>query len=114
MSRQSIYKWSTTPVSQWDWDDAHVINAALDIHADEPAFGCRFITDELPEYGITTGENRPASVLAAADLLGVRQERGLNRKAGPPVHDDRRPASSLSIYQIGCGSPTSLSFDRRR
>ncbi|MGY1846080.1 MULTISPECIES: hypothetical protein [unclassified Blastococcus] len=22
-----------------DWDDAHLINAAVDIHADDPAFG---------------------------------------------------------------------------
>jgi transposase InsO family protein len=27
-------------------------------------------------------------VLPAANLVGVRQEAGLNRKAGPPVHDD--------------------------
>jgi len=25
-----------------DWDDAHLINAALDIHVDDPGYGYRF------------------------------------------------------------------------
>jgi hypothetical protein len=36
-------------VCRRDWDDAHLINAALDIHADDPAPGYRFIADELRE-----------------------------------------------------------------
>ena len=47
-------------LSPRDWDDAHLINAARDIHADDPAFGYRFIADELPGRGITAGENRVA------------------------------------------------------
>jgi hypothetical protein len=31
-----------------DWPDAHLINAAIDIHPDDPEFGYRFIADELP------------------------------------------------------------------
>ena len=50
-STQAFYKWLACPVSQRDWDDAHLINAALDIHADDPAFGYRFIADELRERG---------------------------------------------------------------
>ena len=52
-SRQAFYKWRADPVSQRDWDDAHLINAAVDIHHDDPEFGYRFITDELPGRGIT-------------------------------------------------------------
>ena len=48
-STQAFYKWCANPVSQRDWDDAHLINAAYDIHADDPAFGYRFIADELRE-----------------------------------------------------------------
>jgi hypothetical protein len=29
-------------MSQHDWDDAHLINAALDVHHDDPAFGGGF------------------------------------------------------------------------
>ncbi|MBF6223123.1 helix-turn-helix domain-containing protein [Nocardia abscessus] len=42
-SKQAFYKWREEPVSQRDWDDAHLINAALDINADDPEFGYRFI-----------------------------------------------------------------------
>ncbi|MGY2093371.1 IS3 family transposase [Nocardia gipuzkoensis] len=88
-STQAFYKWKRCPVSQRDWDDAHLINAALDIHADDPAFGYRFIADELPARGIRAGENRVARLCSAQQIWSVfAKRRGLNRKAGPPVHDD--------------------------
>jgi hypothetical protein len=37
-STQAFYKWQAAPVSQRDWDDAHLINAAIDIHHDDPEF----------------------------------------------------------------------------
>src|SRR5690348_9091880 len=57
-TKQAYYKWVQNPVSQRDWDDAHLINAALDIHADDPEFGYRFIADELDDLGFEAGENR--------------------------------------------------------
>ena len=45
-STQAFNKWRRDPVSQRDWDEAHVINAAIDIHDDDPAFGYRFISDD--------------------------------------------------------------------
>lgn len=88
-STQAFYKWKRCPVSQRGWDDAHLINAALDIHADDPAFGYRFIADELPARGIRAGENRVARLCSAQRIWSVSaKKRGLNRKAGPPVHDD--------------------------
>ena len=63
------------PVTHRDWDDAHLINAALDIHADDPAFGYRFIADELPgPRDHRRREPGRAAVLAGAHLVGVRQE----------------------------------------
>lgn len=88
-SKQAFYAWRQNPVPQRDWDDAHLINAALDIHADDPAFGYRFITDELPARGISAGENRVARLCSQQRIWSVfSKKRGLNRKAGPPVHDD--------------------------
>jgi transposase InsO family protein len=88
-STQAFYKWRKAPVSQRDWDNAHLINAARNIHADDPAFGYRFIADELPEYGIRAGENRVARLCSQEQIWSVfSKKRGLNRKAGPPVHDD--------------------------
>ena len=88
-STQGFYKWRKTPLTQRDWDDAHLINAALDIHADDPAFGYRFIADELPGRGIIAGENKVARLCRQERIWSIfAKKRGLNRKAGPPVHDD--------------------------
>ena len=56
-SKQAFYQWRANPVSQRDWDDAHLINAAIDIHHDDPEFGYRFITDELAGVGITASRS---------------------------------------------------------
>ncbi len=88
-SKQAFYAWKHNPVSRKDWDDAHLINAAIDIHAGDPAFGYRFITDELAAAGISAGENRVARLCSQQQIWSVfAKRRGLTRKAGPPVHDD--------------------------
>ena len=38
-SKQGYYRWRASPVTERDWVDAHLVNAALDIYADDPAFG---------------------------------------------------------------------------
>jgi len=53
LTTQGYYKWRKDPVSRRDWDDAHVIDALLGIHEDDPILGYRFLTDELAE-----GEHR--------------------------------------------------------
>lgn len=50
-SKQAFYKWSAAPVTDRDWADAHLINAAIDVHHDDPEFGYRFIADELNRPG---------------------------------------------------------------
>ncbi|TCC28874.1 IS3 family transposase [Kribbella capetownensis] len=88
-SKQAFYQWHRNPVTQRDWDDAHLINAALDIHGDDPGFGYRFIADELAVGGIAAGENRVARLCSQERIWSIHaKKRGLNRKAGPPVHDD--------------------------
>jgi putative transposase len=88
-SKQAFYAWRRDPVSQRDWDEAHLINAALDIHRGDPAFGYRFIADELPARGISAGENKVARLCSQQRIWSVfSKKRGLTRKAGPPVHDD--------------------------
>ncbi|MDQ0078281.1 transposase InsO family protein [Arthrobacter oryzae] len=88
-SKQGYYRWKTSPVTERDWADAHLVNAALDIHADDPAFGYRFIADELPGKGILAGENRVQRLCRDHGIWSVfSKKRGLNRKPGPPVHND--------------------------
>lgn len=88
-SKQAFYKWQAAPVSQRDWDDAHLINAAIDIHHDDPEFGYRFIADELAGQGVRASRNRVNRLCSSQRLWSVHsRKRGLHRKPGPPVHDD--------------------------
>ena len=88
-SKQAFYKWKANPISQRDWDDAHLINAAVDIHHDDPEFGYRFITDELAGQGVTASRNRVNRLCTQQRLWSVHsRKRGRHRKPGPPVHDD--------------------------
>ena len=88
-SKQAFYAWNANPVCRRDWDDAHLINAAIDIHHDDPEFGYRFITNELAEQGLRASRNRMNRLCTSQRLWSVHsRKRGLSRKPGPPVHDD--------------------------
>jgi len=88
-SKQAYYKWLAHPVSQRDWDDAHLINAAIDIHHDDPEFGYRFIADELPARGVTASRNRVSRLCSQHRIYSAHaKKRGSHRRPGPPVHDD--------------------------
>ena len=88
-STQAFYRWKRDPVTDREWDDAHLINAALDVHHDDPAFGYRFVADELPGRGILACERRVWRLCSQQQIWSVfAKRRGLARKAGPPVHDD--------------------------
>ncbi len=109
-SKQAFYKWRKKhPVTQRDWDDAHLINAALDIHADDPAFGYRFIADELPGRGHRRGREPGRPVVLSSSGSGrcfakkTRPE-PQGRPAGPrrprraPIH--RAGAEPLWLTDI--------------
>jgi putative transposase len=88
-SKQAYYKWRANPVTDRDWSDAHLINAALDIHHDDPGFGYRFIADELVRTGTTAGRNRVQRLCTLQRIWSLHsRKRGRHRKPGPPVHDD--------------------------
>ena len=89
LSTQGYYKWLKAPVSQRDWDDAHVINALHEIHQDDPTLGYRFLTDELADLGISASENRVWRLASIAGIFASHHRRkGKAGKPGPPVHDD--------------------------
>ena len=88
-STQAFYAWRKRPVCRRDYDDAHLINTALDIHQDDPGFGYRFIADELSGRGVRAGRNRVHRLCSQQRIWSVHaRKRGLSRKPGPPVHDD--------------------------
>jgi putative transposase len=57
-STQAFYKWLKSPVCRRDWDDAHLINAAVALHGDDPEFGYRLLNDDLRLKGFSASENR--------------------------------------------------------
>jgi len=87
---QAFFKWRAKPVCNRDWSDAHLVDAARQIHADDPAFGYRFIADELAyEHGIKASENRVHRLCTSHGIFSaVARKRGRGPGAGPPVHDD--------------------------
>jgi len=89
-SPQAFYQWRANPVSTRDWSDAHLVDAALQVHADDPVFGYRFIADELEaEHGISASENRVHRLCSQHDISSVlARRRGRGMKPGPAVHDD--------------------------
>ena len=102
-SKQAFYKWKANPVTQRDWDDAHLINAAIEIHHDDPEFGYRFIADELPGRGVTASRNRVNRLCTQQRLWSVHaRKRGLTRRPGPPVHED------LVTRAFRAGQPNTL------
>lgn len=102
-SKQAFYARKTTPVTERDWSDAHLINAALDVHRDDPAFGYRFIADGLEDQGFSAEENRVARLCSSQQIWSIfAKKRGLTRKSGPPVHDDhvRRDFTATASDQL--------------
>jgi putative transposase len=88
-SKQAYFAWRMCPVTDRDWSDAHLLNAAIDIHHDDPEFGYRFITDELARAGVPASRNRVNRLCTQQRLWSVHaRKRGLGRRPGPPVHDD--------------------------
>ncbi|WP_344328628.1 IS3 family transposase [Aeromicrobium halocynthiae] len=90
LSRAGYYKWLNDPVSQRDWDDAHLLNLIHEIHADDATLGYRFITDELDlEHGISVGENRVHRLCRIAGIhASHHKKRSKPGSTGPAPHDD--------------------------
>ena len=89
-STTAYHAWKRSPVSRRDWEDAHLINAALDVHADDPEFGYRLIADELIHaMGFQVGENRVQRLCSLQGISSsIIKRRGSGKEAGPAVHDD--------------------------
>ena len=89
-STQAFYEWRANPICDRDWDDAHLVNALVDIHADDPEFGYRFIADELERAGHQVGEGRVHRLCRQHRIWSTTTKKGRIGKGrpGPAVHDD--------------------------
>jgi transposase InsO family protein len=90
-STQAFYKWRSDPCSDRDWHDAHLTNAIVDVHADDPEFGYRFIADELEAIGTPTNERRVWRLCRDQRIWSTTTKKGRTSNGkvpGPAVHDD--------------------------
>lgn len=90
-STQAFYKWCAKPCSDRDLDDAHLTNAIVDVHADDPEFGYRFIADELAAAGDRVNERRVWRLCREHKVWSTTMKKGRthsSRSPGPGVHDD--------------------------
>ncbi len=90
-STQAYYQWRADPVCDRDLDDAHLTNAIVDVHADDPEFGYRFIADELEAAGHVVGERRVWRLCRDQRVWSTTTRKGragTHKRPGPAVHDD--------------------------
>ena len=88
-SRKNYYRWLASPITTRDWENAHLTNAAVDAHRDDPNFGYRFIADELEQRGHRVSERRVWRLCSDQQLWSnFAKKKGRTKRAGPPVHDD--------------------------
>ena len=108
LARQPYYRWLACPVSDAEWDEAHLANALFDAHRDDPEFGYRFLADEVHAAGFVVSERtvwRRCSENGWWSTFGKKKTRKRS-KAGTPAHDDlvrrvhRRRADQLWVADI--------------
>lgn len=90
-STQAFYKWQANPICDRAFDDAHLVNAIIDIHSDDPEFGYRFIADELERAGHEVGEGRVQRLCREHKIWSTTTKKGRRtspKTPGPAVHDD--------------------------
>jgi putative transposase len=104
-SAQAFYKWRSNPVSDRDWVDAHATNLIVDVHANDPEFGYRFIADELERAGQATNERRVWRLYRDQRIWSTttrKGRRGSGKTPGPAVHDDlvQRNSTAGRLNQV--------------
>jgi putative transposase len=90
LARQPYYRWLKEPVTDRELDEAHLANALVDAHHDDPEFGYRFLADEVEALGFVACERtvwKRCSENGLWSSFGKKSSRR-GRKVGPPVHDD--------------------------
>jgi transposase InsO family protein len=88
-SPQGYYRWARRPISYRDYENAYLTNALVDAHRSDPAFGYRFLADELERNGMAIGERRVWRLCSEAGLWASFVKTPCSsKKPGPPVHGD--------------------------
>lgn len=90
IARQPYYRWLADPVTDRDWTQAHLVDALIDAHAEDPEFGHRFLADEVRDAGFDVSDRtvwKRCSENRIWSAFGKKRDKG--GRPGPPVFDDR-------------------------
>jgi transposase InsO family protein len=102
-SPQGYYKWRKSPVTIRDWQNAHLTNALVDAHHEDPNFGYRFLADELETMGHAASERRVWRLCSDQAIFSSFTKKGkLGKKPGAAVHDDlvRRDFAASKMNEL--------------
>ncbi|MGH8920445.1 MAG: IS3 family transposase [Actinomycetes bacterium] len=90
ISRQPYYRWLANPITDIEWREAHLADAILDAHLDDPEFGYRFLADEARRAGHSVCDRTVWRICrdnAWWSVFGKPKNRK-GSKPGVPSHDD--------------------------
>lgn len=85
-SKQAFHRWDGDPISQRDWDDAWLLNEAVDIHRMHPEYGYRRVAAELTRRGHIVGEQRVMRLCRDQGLVSTSPDRRRAAAAAPLKH----------------------------
>ena len=90
LARQPYYRWRNNSVTESEWVRAHRLNALVDAHREDPAFGYRFLAGEARKAGWRMSRRTAWRLCSQAGIVSTaqRRQRGKGKKPGPPVFDD--------------------------
>jgi hypothetical protein len=91
LCRAQYYRWVKTPFTDGQLDEAWLANAIFDAHRDDPAFGYRFLADEVVMIDDHDVSDRVVWRICRDhqwwSVFG-KPKRGKAAKPGTPSHDD--------------------------
>ena len=89
LSRASYYRWRAHPVTDREWEEAHIANALFDAHRDDPEFGYRLLADEIADR-FDVCERTVWKICSKGGWWSSFTKRAYTgaRRPGPPTHED--------------------------
>jgi putative transposase len=90
IARQPYYRWRARPVSDAEWDEAHLTNALFNAHRDDPEFGYRYLADEVRLVGFAVSNRTLWKLCAASGFWSVfgKKKARKGAKPGTAAHAD--------------------------
>lgn len=90
IARQPYYRWLAQRVTDAEWDEAHLANAVLDAHRDDPEFGYRFLADEVRQAGHSVCDRTVWRICRDNGWWSAFGKPKNRKKSQPgtPAHDD--------------------------